>query len=330
MTGDGPRLPAPALSVCIPAYDRPRLVRSALRSVLATPVSVTSKIEVVVSDDSTDGRVGEVCNEELQRWSGRSTYRHNASPLGMAGNWNRCIQLATGGHVLILHDDDFLLPGAAGAVISALDAAVPAPAALLFGVTVVDAGGVPRRRQVFGRRRFLPPAPALSRLLGDSSFVRFPGMVVSRSAYRAAPPFDEKHGEVADLFMWVRLAGTHGLQLEPAVTAAYRVHHGALTTGMWRSETVERLRELFDDDLVRRTLGPAERNRQRGRFLSQFLLAGARRRLRADDPVGALDVLGLFRAPAMSGIDLPWWGRAGHWLLATMAFACRFHHEGAA
>lgn len=317
----------PVLSVCIPAYNRPQLVRIALRSVLDSEAAVTSKIEVVVSDDSTDHRVGEVCLEELNHWGGSSSYRHNAPPLGMAGNWNRCVGLSRGRYVLILHDDDFLLPGGVDVIVRTLESFDRPPAAVLFGVRVVDAEGRPRRRQATVRRRYLPPAMALSSLLGNSSFVRFPGMVVARSAYQAARPFDESLGEVADVLMWVRLAGSHGLWLEPVATAAYRVHGGALTTRMWRSETLEALNLVFEDEVVRLALRPDERHRHRARFLSQFLVAGAWRRLRAGDLRGASEVLDLFDAPAMAGTQIPLSRRAGRGVLSVVATARCSHPE---
>ena len=326
MTGDQPGLTAPRLSVCIPAYNRPRFIRTALRSLVDVPTAVRSRTEIVVSDDSTDGDVGETCKEELRSWDGLCTYRRNAPSLGMAENWNRCVDLASGSYVLILHDDDFLLPGGASAVVEALDAAERPPAVLAFGVRIVDAQGSPRprrarKRRATRRRRFLPPAMAVSSLIGNSSFIRFPGMVVSKAAYEAAPPFDPEIGEVADLLMWVRLAGVHGLQLEPAVTAAYRVHEGALTTGMWRPETLEALRRVFYEGVVRRAVTPGDLSRSRARFLSQFVLAGAWRRLQAGDPAEAAEVLRMFGAPAMTGVGVPPSAQACRRLLEVVARA---------
>lgn len=312
--------PGPAaLSVCIPAYNRPALLEVALRSVLSEAEPLGDRLHVVVSDDSTVPHTAEVCRRQLADWGGVATYRRNSRSLGMAANWNRCVELARGHHVLILHDDDFLLPGALAAIVGALDSSAPPPEVLLFGVDVVDPGGRRRRRQAVRHRRYLPPERALAVLLADSSFVRFPGMVVSRRAYRAVGPFDEAVGEVADLFMWARLLAAHGLQQEAAVTAAYRIHHGALTTGMWRPDVLRAVRRVFDDDAVTAVVGGRERRRLQGRWMSQFVLAGAWRRLRAGDPAGVLAVLDLLDDPSLGHAPIPVSRRAGRRVLAAVA-----------
>ena len=317
--------PGPTLSICIPAFNRPEHLRTALRSALSAPRALRSELEVVVSDDSTDPAVGEVWRQEHRAAGddgvreGRSTYHHNAPALGMAANWNRCVDLAGGRYVLILHDDDFLLPGGPAAVVAALERHRHPPAVLLFGVDVVDAEGRRRRRQAFRRRRYLPPPVALARVLSRSSFVRFPAMVVARSAYESVAPFDEGVGEVADLVMWARLLAAYGLWLEPALPVAYRVHHGALTTGMWRAETLGAAARVFDDEAVRPLLRPAELRRLQGRWMSQFVLAGAWRRLEAGYPLGALEVLRLFDSPPMAGVAVPPPRRAGRRVLAAAA-----------
>lgn len=315
----------PTLSVCIPAFNRPELFRVALRSVLATPAKVRRRIELVVSDDSTDGAVGKIWGEELAAsgncagWEGRSAYHHNGQPLGMAANWNRCVERSRGRYVLILHDDDFLLPGGPEAIVTALHRRERPAGVVLFGVDVVDADGKHRRGQAVGRRQYLPPPVALARLLSNSSFVRFPAMVVARSAYKSVPPFDEEVGEVADVLMWARLGAAYGFQLETAVTAAYRVHPDALTTGMWREETLRAAAQVFDDVAVRRLLRPAECRRLQGRWMSQFVLAGAWRRLQSGDPGGALEALTLFDAPSMAGVAVPPLRRMGRRVLEAAA-----------
>lgn len=318
---------SPTLSVCIPAYNRLGYFREALRSVLDVPAATASRLEVVVSDDSTQGTMEEAWRVELaaanhgQGWKGLSAYHRNTPPLGMAGNWNRCVELARGRYVLILHDDDFLLPHGPAAILRALDHLERPPAVVLFGVELVDALGRPRRRQVVRHRRYLPPPVALARLLSNSSFVRFPGMVVARTAYQSVPPFDEVVGEVADVLMWMRLAANYGMYLGTAITAAYRVHQGALTTAMWREETLRSAARLFDDEAVRRLLRADEIRRLQGRWMSQFVLAGAWRRLRAGDPSGALETLRLFDCPPMAATAVPTLRSAGRRALEASARA---------
>lgn len=276
---------APLLSICVPTYSRPEGLRRALASAIDVPARLAGSIEVVVSDNSEDDRSEQVAAELGSASPVRVGYHRNVPGVGMVGNFNRCVELASGRYVLILHDDDHLLPGAVERMTSWLsrtDRKV-----ILFGVRVVDDTGRVLRRQRVRRVRYLPPQEALRRLLGRSSFVRFPAVVVARAAYERVRPFDADLAGVCDLDMWTRLAGRHGILRVPETTAAYLVHPDADTETVFRPETVARVDEVFDR--VRRDARlPADRlARLRTDFLHQFALAGAVRRLRAGDRAGA-------------------------------------------
>lgn len=293
---------AALLSVCIPAYNRPLTIADTLRSMTALPPQLHDRLEVVVTDDSDDGAVEQVVRRELEGWGGRATYLRNGSRLGMAGNWNASVRAATGAAVVVVHDDDYLVTTGIPEALRALER--PHPRVMLFGVEIVDRCGQRKRLQCQSRRIHLPPAEAVRRLLSDSSFVRFPAMVVAREAYQSAGLFDETVGEAADLDMWLRLGAVHGVTLQPTLLAAYRVHDGALTSGMWHQstlDTVARIARRVPSTLV----SARERDALLGRFYSQFLLAGAARRLQGRDPAGALRILDLFTVPPVATLAVP-------------------------
>src|SRR5262245_39649307 len=99
---------APALTFAIPFYSGIRFLPDALKSVLAQR---DPNWRALVCDD---GEVPGV--EDLVRSFGdpRIRYYKNEANLGMARNWNRCIDLAETDLVTLLHEDDLLLPGYCG------------------------------------------------------------------------------------------------------------------------------------------------------------------------------------------------------------------------
>jgi glycosyltransferase involved in cell wall biosynthesis len=103
----------PLVSICIPAWERPVLVRETIQSCLD---QTYRDIEVVITDDSRTDRV-ERATADL-RADPRVRYMRNPRRLGQAGNVNRLFDVAKGDRVVLLHDDDVLLPGA----IEAMDA----------------------------------------------------------------------------------------------------------------------------------------------------------------------------------------------------------------
>lgn len=287
----------PLLSITMPTRNRPELFERALTSVVRAMEPVAAEVEIAVSDGSSDEASGRVVERLLAGWPGGHCYVWNRPALDMVQNLNRALELGHGTWVHQLHDDDYLLPGA-GLMVDALRAATAArERVVLFGVRIVDVHGTPRHRQRRLPAGHLDPAAALRRLMGNSSFVRLPGVVVHREAYEQVGRFDVTAGSPTDLDLWVRLFGRYGLRCVPDAVCAYTVHEGAATTGMWHAGTIESMCRIFDGAV---TLGVVPEHRIRRwetDYFHQFILAGAVRHLRHGRRAQAREVLELFRLP---------------------------------
>ena len=97
------------ISICIPTYQRPDILRQALDSCLAQTYPA---FEIVISDDSPDQSTEKMVQEWQQHCSQPVRYLRNAPSLGQAGNVNQLFDLARGDRLVLLHDDDLLLPNA--------------------------------------------------------------------------------------------------------------------------------------------------------------------------------------------------------------------------
>lgn len=96
----------PKVSVCIPTYNGARYLPEALESLDAQTYTDT---EVIVSDDgSTDGTL-EIASE-YQRNSAFPVMILNHQRNSLAGNWNHCIDHASGEYIKFLFQDDLLKP----------------------------------------------------------------------------------------------------------------------------------------------------------------------------------------------------------------------------
>lgn len=310
--GADARRPAPLLTIAIPTYARPDGLRTALSSALTSDREVAPLVEVVVSDNSEDGASEREFHALAADHPGPVRYHRNVPGVGMVGNFNRCIELATGRYLLILHDDDHLLPDAVEHIVSWLrrtDRPV-----VLFGARVVDADGRLLRAQEVRRPRYLPPERALERLLGRSSFVRFPAIVVSRTAYNEVGGFDATLAGVCDLDMWTKLATRFGILRLPATTVAYVVHPDADTETVFQPGTLRRIDEVVARVIASGALPRGRVERLRTDFIHQFALAGAVRRLRARDRRGARERLELLDG---RGADAP--GFSWRWFPVRVA-----------
>jgi glycosyltransferase involved in cell wall biosynthesis len=100
------------ISICIPTYKRPTLLAEALASCFAQG---WPELEIVIGDDSpddaTEALVTALAKRE-DRFADRIHYRHHRPSLGQNGNVNELFARANGSRLLLLHDDDLLLPNA--------------------------------------------------------------------------------------------------------------------------------------------------------------------------------------------------------------------------
>ncbi len=302
-----------AVSICIPTFERPALLERALRSVIDDR-SPIQDVEIVVSDDSRDDRSALVCERLFATWPGTARRLENRPGLGMVANFNRCVAEAAGRYVLILHDDDYLLPGAIRELLSVATDAPGEHPVTLFGVEVVDAAGRLRRRQSVPHERYVPHEEALTQVLSNSSYVRFPGILVAADAYAAVGPFDTALGGATDLEMWIRLFARYGVNCVPATISAYSVHDEAHTAGMFNRETIATLVAIFARVVAQERLPNDVVRGCESDFLAQFILGGAFRQLRAGDRDGARRVLALFDLPEVVAV-----GGSRRWRLVRRA-----------
>lgn len=95
------------VSVVIPTYKRATLLKEAIDSVIRQ-IGAQNYCILVIDNDPTRG-----CDTEklLAGYQDRKLlYFKNAENIGMFGNQNRCFELAQSKWVVLLHDDDLLLP----------------------------------------------------------------------------------------------------------------------------------------------------------------------------------------------------------------------------
>ncbi|MBO1550551.1 glycosyltransferase family 2 protein [Yersinia pseudotuberculosis] len=93
------------LTIAIPTYKRFSLLKETLRSVFDLKFNIP--IEVIIVDNDPENV--DLAIKEMQEFLGyKFKYYKNESNYGAAGNWNRCLELAIGQFITLLHDDDLL------------------------------------------------------------------------------------------------------------------------------------------------------------------------------------------------------------------------------
>lgn len=97
----------PIVSVVIPTYKRPEMLRRAVASVRAQTLE---DWELIVSDDEQDPGASWAWLEQMAEADARIRIARNPGPRGQVGNVNHALQLACGRWVKPLFDDDAMKP----------------------------------------------------------------------------------------------------------------------------------------------------------------------------------------------------------------------------
>lgn len=97
-------------TIAIPTYNRSDLLIEAIESVLKQDINDVKTEIMVIDNDPTRGTLTE--RTLLRKYSKLNNFRYlkNRENLKVFGNWNRCFELAQSEWVILLHDDDMLLP----------------------------------------------------------------------------------------------------------------------------------------------------------------------------------------------------------------------------
>jgi glycosyltransferase involved in cell wall biosynthesis len=102
MNNDIQAISGPAYTIGIPVYERVFGFDEALQSA----INVVGCTEIVVVDDNSSHNQFETICASFN--DSRIKYYKNATNNGLFGNWNRCVELATGEFVSILCSDDLI------------------------------------------------------------------------------------------------------------------------------------------------------------------------------------------------------------------------------
>lgn len=197
----------PALTVAIPFYRGQAYLRRAIASVLG---QTDPAWELLVCDDGgLETGVSELIASYEDR---RLRYHRNPTNLGMASNWNRCLDLAQTDLVALLHADDELLPRYVALMRQATHDHTKA-VAFFCGAQVIDARGVRRFSLPDAIKSLLIPRTrgrlilrgddALARLL-RGNFIFCPSVCYRRQML-ATRRFQPRWSQVQDLELFSRL-----------------------------------------------------------------------------------------------------------------------------
>jgi len=251
---------SPLVCICIPTYNAELTIRETLASVLNQSYS---NLIVQLVDNASSDRTLEIVEAFDDQ---RICIHRNASNIGAEGNFNRCIQLATGKYTAIYHADDLYEPQMVERQVALLERAQQI-GAVFTEATVIDQTGarigrlsvpVPSHTE-----RGLYDFPTLFKsILKSSNFLICPSAMVRTEIYLNEIRCwqGDLFGSAADLDVWLRISQAHSIAILHQPLIRYRVSttqstHSLIRLRTERAEFFRVIDRYLDTPHVRDFLG---------------------------------------------------------------------------
>ncbi|WP_179131515.1 glycosyltransferase family 2 protein [Candidatus Entotheonella palauensis] len=208
----------PEVSVCIPTYNAAQYLADAIDSVLA---QTFEDFELVVSDNASTDHTPELCQAYHDP---RFLYSRSPENTGQSGNWNRCLSLARGTYVILLHADDLLMPEYLQRAVQVLDQH-PEVGLVHCATQYIEPDGTPLYvRRIYEADRIDEGDVLFRRLVLEGCVVNPAGVLVRRSLYDEVGDFTMETLWGVDWHMWMRLALRTQVAYFAEPLAQYREH----------------------------------------------------------------------------------------------------------
>lgn len=211
--------------VTIPTFNRTQYLESAIDSVLREQARDDDLKLVVVDNCSTNPEML-VMLSKIER-AGVRVIRNGVHG-GFMDNWNRCLQVADGDWIHLLHDDDMVVPGLYRRAREIIGAAAGTKLGMIaFGAQLIDetgsvTGDIPVRTKP-GLRKDLAEELAYRNLICN------PAVIFSKAAAETVGGFGGEFPDYCcDWNFWFKIAQQFEVFIAEEKLAKYRVHSNNL------------------------------------------------------------------------------------------------------
>ncbi len=218
------------ISVCIPAYNRPNYLRSAIQSVL---LQTFRDFELIVVDDASPQNLEPVIKEFHDN---RIRFFRNKVNVNYVKNWNLCLEQARGEYIKFLLDDDVFKPHLLERQAAVLQQ-FPSVGFVGCRYDVIDADGKPHNApetqkeqyRLFLRDTQEPGTVFIREYLLGKRAVGLPTSIMFRRALMRTSGFNPEVDFAADIDMWMDLALRSDFYYIDEELCSVRFHSGTVS-----------------------------------------------------------------------------------------------------
>lgn len=283
------------LTIVVPAFRVERYIDATLKHALRIPIS-----PIVIVDDASPDATWDRIQAFARQDPSRVRALRNAANLGMTGNWRRAFELVETPLALKLDADDIIVPGYVTRAVALMQAR---PDVAIIGASgshrigpddLLDPTHPELAYEPAGEIQVFAGEPAMVRAFNWNPFPNSGSTIYRMDDYQAVGGFRSELRLCTDWDMWLRLARSRAIAIDPAVGLFYRHHPtSVLRKASGRSALEHDWQAMFDALRADWSEAPMHpRLRRAYRYLARRQVGTALRRARA----GALgDVPGHLR-----------------------------------
>lgn len=235
----------PLISVCVPVYLPSRQAGNGekhLKECLDSCMSQTfTNYEIIICDDGSSDKSISIIEEYVAK-SKQIKFVKNEKNLGLLGNWNKCVELASGTWIKFLFQDDIMNANCLEEFVKHTSASVELIVCkrnfLLEDSATEDVKDYyqNRVRTLENTGHFVSNdfnAQTISKIANEHLSLNFIGepslTMFKKEALLKVGGFDNELKQICDLEFLLRLASVYGLRYIPQQLCAFRIHNSSTT-----------------------------------------------------------------------------------------------------
>lgn len=228
----------PLISVCVPVFNGEKHLKECLDSCIS---QTFTNYEIIICDDGSSDKSFSICEEYASKFP-QIKLTKNEKNLGLLGNWNKCVELASGTWIKFLFQDDIMnsncLEEFAKKAVDGVELIVCKRNFLLESSATEDVKDYYERRVRtlentghFNSNDF--SAAAICKIANEHpslNFIAEPSLTMfKKHALAKVGGFDNELKQICDLEFLLRLASVYGLQYIPQQLCGFRIHSSSTT-----------------------------------------------------------------------------------------------------
>lgn len=249
----------PLVSVCIPTYNGEKYLDQCLTSMLS---QTFLDYEIIIVDDfSSDGTL-DIANSYAKKHEFIHVFK-NEKNLGLVGNWNRCVDHASGRWIKFLFQDDWLDPVCLEKMVEAGEKTSASLVVCRREFIFENASNAIREEyskflgkyspdNVFSGKEIIDNVYFCKTILSyiDINYIGEPtAVLIRRKIFDELGKFDSSFIQLCDLEFFLRVGVRYGMTFVPETLAFFRVHQSSTTSLNAKSKVF--LKDIIDPLLLR-------------------------------------------------------------------------------